>query len=394
VILSGMADAKISQLTAASSLGDADLFPIDQAGVTKSIAANKTRDRLSTLTTLEITVNTSLTTLTISASHDLKDLGFPANYTVVLPSASGNTDKHLRVRVDQGATKIITVSAPITIAGDSGSRLANLALQGVTSAQNGWTANSATVSNQSVLYWKIVSNQLFIYKDSGGSNLVAQTTAGVATGKAISQQNNSGITGTVDLAAGSDETTIASQKFTFAAWIDGQPMRAMWACEEAELHCDGTNWDKVGGKSISMQCELQAATTQTLTVNTYNNLTLGTLVLDNTGLMGVTANTITLVRPGHYLIVGEVDGYTQHAGDGGQPMLGTVYHNSVPHDVARLGLDTDGIGHTTLAVRSSGCAAGDTFTLAIYLGSTGSGAIGTTEAGSDIRFSVMEILSW
>jgi len=84
-------------------------------------------------------------------------------------------------------------------------------------------ANS-TLSADSILYYFTVttsgSNTIInIYQDSAGANLVATgsiTTSSLPTTVSISQQNSSGISGTVHLTAGT-ETTVGNQLLTYSA---------------------------------------------------------------------------------------------------------------------------------------------------------------------------------
>lgn len=86
--------------------------------------------------------------------------------------------------------------------------------------------------------------------------------------------------------------------------IDGATTRIMWAGEAATLQWNGTEWNKIAGKSIPM---IAAAYLSSNTANTVNGsvdtqILVDTSLFDNTGLMvNIGANKITLQRPGNYL---------------------------------------------------------------------------------------------
>jgi hypothetical protein len=86
--------------------------------------------------------------------------------------------------------------------------------------------------------------------------------------------------------------------------IDGAANRIMWAGESCILLCDGSNWFKIAGKSIPMQCKMSKTASQTVNNGSYDKITLDNTVTDNTGLMAdpTTNNRINLVRGSIYAI--------------------------------------------------------------------------------------------
>jgi hypothetical protein len=111
-----MATKKISDLTVATALADADMFEIAQGGASKSITgllmkAYAQGDLLAALTAAEVSV-TAATTLTGTAFGRMHVCsGTSADYTVGLPAASGNTGKIIGLRMAVGLTKLVTIDA-------------------------------------------------------------------------------------------------------------------------------------------------------------------------------------------------------------------------------------------------------------------------------------------
>jgi len=99
-------------------------------------------------------------------------------------------------------------------------------------------------------------------------------------GKFIGFRMASGLTRLVTLDANSTET------------IDGALTRVMWAKEVAILYCTGTDWVKVGGKTIPMMCRTYPNAVLALTANTYTTVQSNTVDYDNTsGLASPMADT-------------------------------------------------------------------------------------------------------
>lgn len=83
--------------------------------------------------------------------------------------------------------------------------------------------------------------------------------------------------------------------------IDGSTTRVMWANETATLMCDGSNWVKVWGKTIPMIAAQRASTSQgSIATATITKLTLGTSLIDNTGLCVDTGNSRVYARRAGY----------------------------------------------------------------------------------------------
>lgn len=87
--------------------------------------------------------------------------------------------------------------------------------------------------------------------------------------------------------------------------IDGALTRIMHHGETAILHCDGTTWTKVAGKSIAMTCEMTRAAAQAVVTATETDVLLDTTNYDNTGLMAdITNHRINILRPSYYRVTG------------------------------------------------------------------------------------------
>ena len=112
-------------------------------------------------------------------------------------------------------------------------------------------------------------------------------------GKLLSVEMSGALTKLVTLDGNGSET------------IDGATTRVMWARETAVLLCDGVQWTKVGGRSISLHTELSKTNTQTVTsgVNTkilFNNQDNS----NNLFLFDSTNNRILTKRPSIVSVTG------------------------------------------------------------------------------------------
>lgn len=102
-----------------------------------------------------------------------------------------------------------SVSALLIVeAGDTSNELSAWAISGL----------NATNSNVGVLYWKLTNSvstrTVQIYKDSGGTSLVASGSRSGDGSITLTAQNGSGLSGSVTVAYTGDETTVASQTLT------------------------------------------------------------------------------------------------------------------------------------------------------------------------------------
>lgn len=83
--------------------------------------------------------------------------------------------------------------------------------------------------------------------------------------------------------------------------IDGVQTRVMWAYEVAILKWDGTNWCKVGGKSVAMSAAISRSGAQTIVTTTFVKIQLNTQDYNNGMTTDVATNyRITVPRPGLY----------------------------------------------------------------------------------------------
>lgn len=123
---------------------------------------------------------------------------------------------------------------------------------------------------------------------SGGGYTLTLAAASACTGQVQRIQIDSGATGLITLASGSD-------------LIDGQATRILWAGEGATIYSDGTTWRKVGGRSRPMYCRMRRVAALNIPGTTFTSLQLDTTVTDTTGLMADTANhNIKILRGGIY----------------------------------------------------------------------------------------------
>jgi len=88
---------------------------------------------------------------------------------------------------------------------------------------------------------------------------------------------------------------------TAAGNIDGKSTRIMWAGESAILESDGTNWCKIGGKTLPMVGAMTLLANFSVPNSAVTVVPLTATYLDNTGLMCNTTNGYpTVQRPGNY----------------------------------------------------------------------------------------------
>jgi hypothetical protein len=96
--------------------------------------------------------------------------------------------------------------------------------------------------------------------------------------------------------------------------IDGSLTRVMWSNEVAVLKCDGSNWNKVAGKSIPMHAAINLSSSQSGVVSgAFTKINFAQIVSgnDNTSTlavpMGDTTNSrINILRPGSYNVVNTI----------------------------------------------------------------------------------------
>lgn len=150
-----------------------------------------------------------------------------------------------------GMASVASVTAlSIVEAGDTSNELSGWAISGL----------NATNSNAGVLYWKLtnsVSTRIVqIYKDSGGSNLVAQGSRSGDGSITLTAQNGSGLSGSVTVAYTGDETTVASQTLTCTytitksgttTWSQNRFMNTLAARAVLDL-TTGTVYNYTGGE--------------------------------------------------------------------------------------------------------------------------------------------------
>lgn len=96
-------------------------------------------------------------------------------------------------------------------------------------------------------------------------------------------------------------TKLVSLACTGGQTIDGAATRIMWAGESALLESDGSNWVKLGGKSIPMTCQLQRASTDfSIATAGWFAVPMDALALGTALLYDSTDGQVVAVRPGIY----------------------------------------------------------------------------------------------
>lgn len=96
-----MADRKISQLSTATSLTGAEIFPLVQSSTTKQASINDVKNFLiATNLTAEASVNVDLSTYTNAYIFHLSWSGNNGTATYTLPSASSSTNRVVRFITD------------------------------------------------------------------------------------------------------------------------------------------------------------------------------------------------------------------------------------------------------------------------------------------------------
>jgi hypothetical protein len=107
-------------------------------------------------------------------------------------------------------------------------------------------------------------------------------------------------------------TKLVTVKGNGAELIDGQNTRVMWANEVAILKCDGSNWCKIGGKSIPMIAKLAGGAQTDLTGSFAHNVytAMTTVGFDNSSMTNAANAKFKIRRAGYYFICGrfQIDG--------------------------------------------------------------------------------------
>jgi hypothetical protein len=99
----------------------------------------------------------------------------------------------------------------------------------------------------------------------------------------------------------------STQLLTLAAagtdTIDGAAARILWAGESAILMSDGSNWTKIGGRSLQMGCQLQRQGTVLtgLTSNAWNVVPMDTQAAGPSFMFDSTNGQIKIVRSANYV---------------------------------------------------------------------------------------------
>jgi len=110
------------------------------------------------------------------------------------------------------------------------------------------------------------------------------------TGKSLSFRMATGLTKLVTIDGNGSET------------IDGALTRIMWAGEAAHLYCDGSNWFKIGGKSIPMTTRLSRSTDQSFSANTWTACTFTAQDFGVPQMYDSGNSRLSIPRPSKYLV--------------------------------------------------------------------------------------------
>lgn len=229
-------------------------------------------DLLSSLANTEVSI-TGATTATISKMHVCS--GTSANYTLSLPSVSGNTGKLLGVRMSPALTKIVTIDA------GSGVTIYGFSVSGQTRKM--WAKESA------ILYcdgsnWHAIANNTIpmscnmaratsLSGGSGALNIPMDTTVSDPTGQMADTTTNFGITfvrpGTYLMLGTASYSSLASNATNI----------------QAKLNVNGTQVRNVtanglSGAYLSVECAHTGAVSagDYLTLSTYLSLTVNLYV--------------------------------------------------------------------------------------------------------------------
>lgn len=94
-------------------------------------------------------------------------------------------------------------------------------------------------------------------------------------------------------------TKLVTVQGNAAELIDGQNTRVMWAKESADLYCNGTNWTKIGGKSIPMNAKAYLNVDQSIATTTVVKILLDTASagLNVAGIFVPASNKFIIRRP-------------------------------------------------------------------------------------------------
>ncbi|CAN5335283.1 hypothetical protein BH10ACI2_BH10ACI2_21050 [soil metagenome] len=240
----------------------------------KWVADSRPRDRLAPNGTTEISI-TGATTATLAAWHVCS--GTSADYTVNLPALTVTAGKYVAFRMSQLLTKLVTLDAGagMNIDGKSTTLSAAISSSGATSI----TITSATGFP--------AAGDFIIQIDSE----LLKVTAGHGTT-------------TWTVTRGFNGTTAATHSNSVA--VDWNRTRIMWANEVAELEGNGTNWTRVGGKSIPMSVKAsRSSSDQSVSATTLTNIGVDT---QDTSFVGPAAmwdsgnSRIKTVRSAPYLV--------------------------------------------------------------------------------------------
>lgn len=285
-----MADAKVSTLASHGTPVGADyVYSVLASGPTskKLLLSDLKKYELAALGASGETAVTTGATATVNTAH--KCSGTSADYDLTMPTgASGDL---IGVRMEPELTKLVTLAAGITEAGDAGNRMSGWWFTGLTTANtNSW-----------VLYWGIVGTTVTIYEDSACTQSVASGT--VASGVAnLTPTNSSGIYGKVSVTGSGDDAASSANTLTFTNLIDGCTGRVMWAGENALLRSDGTHWYKVAGKSIPLTAKLTRSTDLTgINASTWFQVALTTQSLGNATMFDAGNSRAKIIRTGNYI---------------------------------------------------------------------------------------------
>jgi hypothetical protein len=177
--------------------------------------------------------------------------------------------------------------------------------------------------------------------------------------------------------------------------IDDALTRIMWANESAILFCDGSNWIKIGGKSIPMQCQMYLnAGTQAISGSTVTKVNLDTAAIDNTSLMADTTNhLLTIRRPATY----QASAQTLYASLSAAAALIQSILNKNAGTTVGAGVFSGAIGSyvSSPVVKTLSLALGDTVQLDTFHNVSGGVAHDITGGNTvNTLLSVVEVCGW
>lgn len=139
----------------------------------------------------------------------------------------------------------------------------------------------------------------------------------------------------IEIRVKGDKTKVAMLAGNASELIDGQNTRAMIPGESAVLLCDGAQWSKIGGKSVSMICSARSGTYPQLFTYAVgeNIITVNTAVVDTYNMLSAAELGIRIRRAGFYTILMSAGSEKNATVAGFWEIYGFINNNYMPSQV-------------------------------------------------------------